>query len=179
MNAFAAVGIWFKERGREKKGKKWLASWKTKISNSHPTDFLHTSRKSQKKPQEKVYARTSDDTSLSENLRKCSLIDDKQSLDTSNENPDFGAPCSISTLSDSITSVDKGLMGVGIGEDEKGRPFVEMIRKEKLLEEFEKIWKTINEIKGSTKETSDDSSAISPCDLGKVSKIPIREVIKK
>ena len=70
-------------------------------------------------------------------------------------------------------------MVAGKTEDEKGRSIVEMIRKKQIIDEFAKIWKAINEIKGSTKETSEDSNEIAPCELSTRSKIPVFQVMKK
>ena len=176
VNTFVAIGIWLKTRAKGDTCIDWTDSTKTDTSNTHPSDFLDTSGKAQKKSQERVFAWVSNDP---EHLNKCSLSDLKQSLDISHENHHFGARGAIGTLSGSINGPDSILVGGSKGEEEKGRNAVEVIRKEQLIDEFERLWQAINEIKDSIRKTPEELNKIGPCELSKRSKIPVRQEIKR
>ena len=172
VNTFVAIGIWLKTRAKEDTCVDLTDSTKTDTSNTHPTDLLDTSGKAQ----ERVLAWVSNDP---QQLNKCSLSDLKQSLDTSHENHHFGARRAIGTLSGSINGPDSILVGGSKGEEEKGRNAVEVIRKEQLIDEFERLWQAINEIKDSIRKTPEELNKIGPCELSKRSKIPVRQEIKR
>ena len=140
VNTFAAIVIWLKTRAKEDTCVDLTDSTKTYTSNTHRTDLLDTSGKAQ----ERVLAWVSNDP---QQLNKCSLSDLKQSPHTSHENHHFGAHCSIGTLSGSINRLDAILMDGSKNEKGKGRIEVELIRKEQLIDEFERLWQVINELR--------------------------------
>ena len=178
MNAFAAIGIWLKPRSREKTKTGWLDAWKTLTSNSRPSDLLDPSGKALNKRHKRAFDWPSKDPVWLENLNKCGLNDHKQSLDASHETHDFGTPCLIGRSNDGIFVVDTDPMGAEKSEGEQIRSILETIRKEQITDR-KKIWKAINEMKGSSKKTSEDSNKIEPCELSESSKIHVREVMKK
>ena len=176
INAFVSIGIRLKTRVRENTGIDCTDSTQSEVSHSHPSDLLGTSGKPQKILQEREFAWVS---KAPEKLNKCSLADQKKSLDKSYENHDFGARRSISTLTDSICEVDAGLSRVSQNEDEKTKTGVEVIRREQIIDEFERIWKAINEIKVIIKNTPEESYRVAPCERSNRSKIPVRQVIRR
>ena len=176
MNAFAAIAIWLKKQVSPKTGIDWLDSTQTEMSKWHPTDVLDTSGKTQKKFQERIFAWVSNDA---EQLNKCSLSDLKQSPHTSHENHHFGAHCTIGTLSCSINRLDAILMDGSKNEEGNGIIKVEVIRKEQLIDEFERLWQVINEIKDRIKKIPEELNRIGPCGHSRRSKIPVHQKIKR
>ena len=172
VNKFAAIVIWLKTRAKEDTCVDLTDSTKTDTSNTHRTELLDTSGKAQ----ERVLAWVSNDP---QQLNKCSLSDLKQSLGTSHENHHFGAHCTIGTLSGSINRLDAILMDGSKNEEGKGIIKVEVIRKEQLIDEFERLWQVINEIKDRIRKTPEELNRIGPCGHSRRSKIPVHQEIKR